>query len=620
MIEPRLYRVAFLPTLLVLALLMFSFESRPPPLPQGLAADVLFDGRLAAAGARSVASRHPDRRPGSPGDLASARAVADELSARGFVTRTDRFDGADGRPLANVVGTRPGASPRRVVLLAARDSVRGPDPAGSAADTAALLEFARVLGGRATGKTIVLASVDGSTLGEAGARRFAQQEGDGELVDAVLVVSDLGAARARGPLVVEWSNDSSRASIGWQRTVAASLREELGRLPGAEGVPGQVVRLALPLGVGAQGPLLDEGLPALRLSGSGELPPAPDDARERPGRGDAVAAGGAAAGAVDSSRLGDLGRASLRALSAVDSGAIPEPGPPTYLIVAGQILPGWVLSVLALALLLPAVFVSIDAFARARRRRDPVARWVPWLALCTLPYVIGLCVAYGLALVGAIPAASEAAPRPGQVAPGIGAVLVLAAVAASGVAAAGVGWWRRLRRAGPPEEDVDTPAAPGAACACTMLAAGLGLAVWWASPFAGLLLAPTVHLWILAAVRRRPARRGEDARPTPVRARAVLALLGLLPPLVVVVYYTDRLALGPLEAVWYATLVVAGGHAGFDVALLGCLFLGLMTAVGSVVLAIARRPPPAAETTEPSTHAAPALGRSFYRPLGGAGR
>jgi len=65
--------------------------------------------------------------------------------------------------------------------------------------------------------------------------------------------------------------------------------------------------------------------------------------------------------------------------------------------------------------------------------------------------------------------------------------------------------------------------------------------------------------------------------------------------------------------------VVAGGHAGFDVALLGCLFLGLMTAVGSVVLAIARRPPPA-ETTEPSTHAAPALGRSFYRPLGGAGR
>ena len=619
MIEPRLYRVAFLPTLLALALLMFSFESRPPPLPQGLAADVLFDGRLAAAGARSVASRHPDRRPGTAGDLASARAVADELSERGFVTRTDRFDAA-GRPLANVVGTRPGASPRRVVLMAARDSAGGPDPAGSAADTAALLEFARVLGGRATGKTVVLASVDGSTVGEAGARRFAGQEGDRELVDAVLVVSNLGAARARGPLVVEWSNDSSRASIGWQRTVAASLREELGALPGAEGVPGQVVRLALPLGVGAQGPLLDEGLPALRLSGSGELPPVLDAAGARPARGEAAPAGDAVRGAVDSARLGDLGRASLRALSAVDSGTIPEPGPPTYLIVAGQVLPGWVLSVLALALLLPAMFVSIDALARARRRRDPVARWVPWLALCTLPYVMGLCVAYGLALTGAIPAVPDAAPRPGLAAPGTGAALVLATVAASCAAAAGVVWWRRSRRVGPSDGALDTPAAPGAACACALLAAGLGLAVWWASPFAGLLLAPTVHLWILAAVRRRPARRGEDVRPTPVRVRALLALLGLPPPLAVMVYYADRLALGPLESVWYAMLVVAGGHAGFDFALLGCLFLGLMTAVVSVVVAIARRPPPAVESAEPSTDAAPALGRSFYHPVGGAGR
>jgi len=43
--EPRVYRAAFIPALLVVVLTMFSLQGRPRPLPQGLAADVLFDGR-----------------------------------------------------------------------------------------------------------------------------------------------------------------------------------------------------------------------------------------------------------------------------------------------------------------------------------------------------------------------------------------------------------------------------------------------------------------------------------------------------------------------------------------------------------------------------------------------
>jgi hypothetical protein len=64
MIEPRVYRAAFVPALLALFLTMFSLQSRPPPLEQGLAADILFDGRLAAIESARIAEREPDRRAG----------------------------------------------------------------------------------------------------------------------------------------------------------------------------------------------------------------------------------------------------------------------------------------------------------------------------------------------------------------------------------------------------------------------------------------------------------------------------------------------------------------------------------------------------------------------------
>src|SRR4051812_1616037 len=76
LIEPRIYRAAFVPALLAVVLAMFSFQSRPAALPQGLAADVLFDGDLAAQEAGRLAESTPDRRPGSAGDRATADRVA----------------------------------------------------------------------------------------------------------------------------------------------------------------------------------------------------------------------------------------------------------------------------------------------------------------------------------------------------------------------------------------------------------------------------------------------------------------------------------------------------------------------------------------------------------------
>src|SRR3954471_24322077 len=115
MIEPRIYRAAFIPALVATILAMFSLEARPRPLPQGLAADVLFDGNIAAGSARSIATAAPDRRPGTRGDLATASRVAGTLAARGFSVERVRFS-HDDKQLVNVVGRRSGKSRRQVVV------------------------------------------------------------------------------------------------------------------------------------------------------------------------------------------------------------------------------------------------------------------------------------------------------------------------------------------------------------------------------------------------------------------------------------------------------------------------------------------------------------------------
>src|SRR3954471_16806645 len=153
---------------------MFSLQSRPPAVPQALVADVLFDGRAALAGTERLAQQLPDRRAGTRGDRLAAERVAAGLRAQHFAVTVDRFT-SDDKPLVNVVGRRIGESPRQLVVIAARDADRGPDLAGSAADTASLMEIGRTLEGRVTQKTLVLASVDGSTIGSAGARGLAAQ-------------------------------------------------------------------------------------------------------------------------------------------------------------------------------------------------------------------------------------------------------------------------------------------------------------------------------------------------------------------------------------------------------------------------------------------------------------
>ena len=559
MIEPRIYRAAFLPALFALVLVAFSLESPPRAAPQGLAADALFEGVGTASLVRDIAATTPDRRAGRPGDAAVASRVKQAFLSHGFSTTLDRFD-QDGTKLVNVIGRRPGSTNKQIVVMAARDAATVPDEAGSAADTAALIEFARVFEGRASKKTLVLASVDGGQLGDAGARHFADTLSEQGQVEAVIVLSDLGATRSSGPLVLGWSNDIGRGNLGIERTVASSLREELASIPHQEGAFAQFARLTFPIAPGAQGVLLPAGIDAVRVSGSGELRP--------PGSGRRL----------DVLRYGSLGRSALRLASALDAAPeTPRHGPGTYIQFAGKVMPVWPVRLLALAFLLPALITSIDAFARTRRRREPVSPWLVWLASALLPFMLGLALALVLVLVGLARDAPPAPLDPRSVSLDAQAVCSLVATVFAIVLAWILGRSSVIRRTA----SLPDPSAPGAACVTSLAMCLFVLVLVFTNPYAALLLVPAVHLWMLGTMTDASWRTG-----------VVLYLVGLVPIALVAAYYMVRLDLGPIDGAWYLFLLVTGNQTGV-LTTAGLMVLAAISgSVGAILLARARHGEP----------------------------
>ena len=578
MIEPRLYRAMFLPALLAAVIAAFSLEDRPRAVPQGLPADVLFEGALASSTAKAMVESAPDRRAGTAGDARTARRVAGAFRRYGFETQVQRFeDGGD--ELANVIGTRPGQSREQIVLLASRDALSVPDATSSAADTAALMEVARVLSGRATNKTVVLVSVDGATRGHVGARRFAESIDDPGLVNGVLVLSNTGARRSHGPLLVDWSNDDRRGSLGLRRTATDSLRNEVGTDGGPTATPpAQLARMAFPAGEGPQGVLLERGLPALRLSGSGERAP-PRGQRTiddlRPGR------------------YGDLGRSALRVVSALDASRTPpEYGPRSYILAGGGVVPGWALLLLAAGLILPPLVTSIDALARANRRRESLRGWFAWVTVGTIPFAAGLALAELLVVVGLAENAPPAPLEPSLVPVDGRAGWNMALVAGVVLVA-----WALLRTPVLRRRRLPDPAEPGAGVATSLCLCALVIGTWFLNPFAALLLALPLNCWMVATLA--------DVRRS---TRIWLALAGLLPAAIVIGTYMRELRLDPLEAVWYLFLLVTGAQVGLPTALLLCALAGLFGA--TVAIAVARRhsDAPAPETAVPDLGRPSAIG------------
>jgi hypothetical protein len=598
-LDARVYRAAFLPALIALFVVAFSLEGRPAPARTRAVADAFDPSR--AYGTPSVrdsllqlGEAFPQRRPGGPGDAALADRVAAVFRAAGFAVSRTASSGrtVDGEaPLETVVGVRPGLSSRRIVVVAHRDSLDVPGLA-DLSGTAALLELARIfrtrdpadearadgrpqLVGRDLRKTLVLVSTSGGSGGGAGARAWAKDEDPGA-IDGVLVLGDLASSVSRPPWVVPWSNGLSQPPIGWQRTVEVAARQEAAEAPGTARAGGRLARRAVPFSVGEQAEIDRVGLPAVLLQVSGERGPA---------RG----------AAVSRERFTQLGRASLRAVTALDeagrrgSGGETQPpfaGDPQGVVTLRNVLPDWAVRLIVLCFLAPALLAALDAFFRARRRRLPTGAWVAWAlaAGATVPLTWAWLRILGIA--GALPA-----PR-GPVLPvdlvlssGDAVVLASAALAVAG----GVMAARMLTR--PTRSVRGDPADGGAGVAVAALVCGVAIAVWVVNPYAAALLLPAAHLWLFLCAPE-------------TRLRGPLAWLslavGLVPPVLIAVYEMRALGIGPVELVRTWLLATAGGHVSAWAAVAAGALAGAFVLLVRI-LAARRRITRAAPVDRPST-------------------
>jgi hypothetical protein len=554
MLQPRLYRAGLLLALAAAVVLMFSVVSRPPPLRSDVAADA-FDGNHAAALDHQLLAVAPNREPGSRGDAAAADFVTERFRAiQGGSVSEQRFSGGfDGNDvqMRNVSLVLPGLSERRIVIVAPRDCAAGRCAVSSGAATAALLELASDFDGARHSKTLVFVSTDGSVAGAAGAKLLA-----GELQDtpaeAVIVLSQPGSGLGRRPFAVPWSAGPQSASIQLVQSARAAVGSEVGGDPLALSTFPSLFRLAIPSGLQEQAVLIERGADAIGISSAGDRP---------------LRSSQDGLGSLDPEALGGFGRASLSLVFALDT--LPNPlehGPDAYLPLAGKLIPGWALALLAAALLLPVGLVSIDGLAGASRANEPVRRALLWTLGRSIPFLAVLVLAYAMSLVGLIP--RPAFPFDPQSHPfGLGPALVLVALAAAFVATV-VATRRLIPPAG--AEEALTPA--------------IGLvifvsiaAVWLVNPYLALLLVPTAHLWLAAALPELRSQLGP---------MLVALALGMVVPLVAIGYLGSSLGVG-WAVPWQLVLLFTGGQFGLPLGVALCVLGGCLIAI--VELATRRR-------------------------------
>ena len=547
MIDLRLYRYALLAVPLVAIIAMFSLRDVPHSLSAGIPPDA-FDPASAVPLAKELSTAAPYPAPGSAADEKLAEQVKSQFAAIDDATVSEqRFDGSfKGHDvhLRNLIATLPGESNRQIALIAPRDVARGSGATTSAAATAALVEIAQSFSGAAHHKTLVFVSTDGSSIGALGTKRFIRDYSDTGSLDAAVVLSQPALADPIAPLVIPWSTGPQSTASQLAETANSFTSKELATPAGDEGPLDDLFRLALPAGLGDQGPPIETGLPAVRLSAAGELPV--DPARDTPE-------------AFDNDTFDRFGRASLSLILALDGspGAV-EHGPKGYIGLAGNLLPGWTMALLALSLLVAAGVAAGSGLVAAARSPIEAVRGLVWTLLRALPFVGALVVVLLTALAGLLPSPDfPFDPRIEALGLG-GTISVVAAV----LAYCAIAFFLRPLR--PPPARAVATAAPAA----LLLACLAALGIWMVNPYLALLVSVGLQAWVFGA-----------ARPVPGRLPATgFVLLGLVPALILLADLAGRFDAG--LGVWHdVVLMVADGQIGTATTLLACLLAGSGVAI-----------------------------------------
>jgi hypothetical protein len=382
-------------------------------------------------------------------------------------------------------------------------------------------------------------------------------------------------------MVIGWSTGDGAGPPQLRRTVEAAVRSQTVFDPGGAHARDQWARLAFPLTLGEQGPLVAEGLPAVLLSLSGERSPAADEP-------------------VTRAHMRGFGRAALRTLLALDTGPTVAAGSSHDLVTLRKVLPAWAVRMLVAALLLAPLVTTVDGFARVRRRHEPVAPWVARIVVAAVPLVLALAFAWFVGAVGLLPA------TPPELVPA-GAVPMDAAAKAAVVAIALIavlGWlvlrpWLLARLA--PETLGRRLAGEDAGAALLVVWSALAVVLWLVNPYAAALLVPGAHLF-LAVVE--PGLRLR-------RALAVgLVAAAALPFVLVLLSVASQLGMGPADFAWACVLLVAGGVVGpvgwvVGSLVLACLASATLLAVRATPANAPHQPPTPVNIRGPLTYAGP---------------
>lgn len=539
----RLYRATLPFVLLAILALLFSVVSRPAPLEPELAGEP-FDEVTATADARELLDLAPDRAPGSEGAAVAAELVTGKLeSLEGGSIQADTFEGrydGDEVMLENVYFELPGETEETVVIAAARDCDEGPCAATSAASTAALVGLARAFSTTHHRKSFLFASLDGSSAGAAGAERLAERLQDTPVTGAV-VIEQAGVEEIHGRTVLPWSTGTGATSIQLVLTAEEAVASELGREEApSRSTVSELVRLALPAGLGGQAPLVASGVDAVGLSGGGPLPPRPAADEE-----------------LSPETLGSIGRTALVFTRALDAGpASLEHGPGSRIPLAGKLVPGWVLSLLALSLLLPIGATAGAAALLAHRAGQGLLEPLRWVLSCSLPFLAALLLASLLAWAGIFPAPPfpfDPAEHRLEIGPLLGLILLAAAVAGAFVPLIRLRPTPGVGAGAEAEAEVGAEdgawAARSAACALGLFAGGM--LAWLVNPYLALILGPTLHLWLWAT---RPELRGGLLSRLGLLAGGMLILTGVL------ALFAAQLGSGIASVPWQLLLLYTGGH------------------------------------------------------------
>jgi Peptidase family M28 len=469
-----------------------------PPTP------VTFDAARALDAAESLRDISV-RAPGTSGGAQAAQTVQTLLEQTGAHVMVDRFrvSGTRGE-LQNLVVEAPGDTREAVVVLAPRDALA--DGTGDVASgTGVLVELTRGLTGLQRTRTLVLASVDGATLGEAGARELLKRLRT--RLDLFAVIALAGVGDRTGPLELrDRGSGRIRTQAGLTRALVRDLEVSAGAPPLAhESAGSQVLDLvAPPLPDGDQAPFVDAGVPAVRVG---------VDVDSRPGT------------PLAQRRLAGVGNAVLGLLLALDAG--PEPDGPRgpYLLLGDRVAAPFVLALAAGSLLVAPGLEALVLLARVRRERLSLTPALAATLRAALPLggaLVGLWLA---AAAGQVPRNPYSAPYDGS---GVkaGAILLIVIGAATGVAAIAT-----LPEAPAPARDPVARAA-AARAACLLVGVPAGLLALVGAPLAAV---PALFALHGVALLERVTRGGAPARIAVV----------WLPPLATWVAVAALQSLGP---------------------------------------------------------------------------